>query len=216
MWPYLWYIYIYLYTYPLIWHMYISFNKDLWCMIRYTDTFFNIDLWYMIWYTDISSNIEIGYVIWYIQISPSIEHINILQYRPLIYDMIYIYILKHGPLIQDMIYRYILQYTDWIYDMIHLNWSRKLSTCQRFVRTKVESCIRIWIHVTADFRFGPRNMTGKFFRCYQMKSAVTYVQILMYYSTLIQTNVSQLQCFRDQNLLQYRPLIYDMIYMYIL
>ena len=74
--------------------------------------------------------------------------------------MIYIYILKHGPLIQDMIYRYILQYTDWIYDMIHLNGSRKLSTCQRFVRTKVESCIRIWIHVTADFRFGPRNMTA--------------------------------------------------------
>ena len=32
-----------------------------------------------------------------------------------------------------------------------------------------------------------------------MKSAVTYIQILAYYSAFIQTNVSQLQTFRDQN-----------------
>jgi len=31
-----------------------------------------------------------------------------------------------------------------------------------------------------------------------MKSAVTHIQILMYYSTFVQMNVSQLQSFRDQ------------------
>ena len=38
----------------------------------------------------------------------------------------------------------------------------------------------------------------KFSRSYQLKSAVTYIQILMYCSTFIQTNVSQLQSFLDQ------------------
>jgi len=31
-----------------------------------------------------------------------------------------------------------------------------------------------------------------------LKSAVTYIQVLIYYSTFVQTNVSQLQSFRDQ------------------
>ena len=35
-----------------------------------------------------------------------------------------------------------------------------------------------------------------------LKSAVTYTQILIYYSTFVQTNVSQLQSFRDQRVLQ--------------
>jgi len=30
-----------------------------------------------------------------------------------------------------------------------------------------------------------------------LKSAVTYIQVLIYYSTFVQTNVSQLQSFRD-------------------
>ena len=34
-----------------------------------------------------------------------------------------------------------------------------------------------------------------------LKSAVTYIRILVYYSTFVQTNVSQLQSFRDQNVL---------------
>jgi len=72
--------------------------------------------------------------------------------------------------------------------------------------------------VTADFRFGPRNMTWNclenlrydlksevifFLRSYLTtdflkKSAVKYIQILIYCSTFIQTNISQLQSFRDQ------------------
>jgi len=75
--------------------------------------------------------------------------------------------------------------------------SRKLCNCETFICTKVEYYVRIWIYVTADFRFGPRNMT-EISRSYQMKTAVTYIQKFIYYSTFIQTHVSQLQSFLDE------------------
>jgi len=44
---------------------------------------------------------------------------------------------------------------------------------------------------------GPRKL-DVIFPSPNLKSAVTYIQILVYHSTFIQTNVSQLQSFRDQ------------------
>ena len=49
-----------------------------------------------------------------------------------------------------------------------------------------------------------------------MKSAVIYIQILVYYSTFIQTNVSQIQSFLDQYTHTYMYIyIYIHIYIYL-
>ena len=52
--------------------------------------------------------------------------------------------------------------------------------------------------MTADFHLiGPRKFDVMSLGP-NLKSAVTHMKILIYYSTFIQTNVSQLQSFRDQ------------------
>ena len=60
-----------------------------------------------------------------------------------------------------------------------------------------------WFHLV-----GPRKFDVIFLGP-NLKSAVTYIQILISYSTIMQTNVSQLQSFRDQNVC-----VYMYIYMY--
>jgi len=49
-----------------------------------------------------------------------------------------------------------------------------------------------WFHL-----IGPKNFDIIFLGP-NLKSVVTYIQILIYYSTFVQTNVSQLQSFRDE------------------
>ena len=47
-------------------------------------------------------------------------------------------------------------------------------------------------------KVGPKIVTAPT-RPPNLKSAITQIQILIYYSTLVQTNVSLLQSFRDQS-----------------
>jgi len=55
-----------------------------------------------------------------------------------------------------------------------------------------------WVADKTDFRFGPRNMTSKFLGPIKWNER-SHIQILIYYSTFVQTNVSQLHSFRDQS-----------------